>query len=212
MAELDYNIRESKLDGKAPLIIMIHGFGANKNDLFGLKNFFSEQFEIIALQAPYEMLNGGRHWYNIEWIGNDKNVDIDQAIKSKEILKEFVRNKKDSCKYSMIILLGFSQGSILSHAVAYEEPDLVDMVIAFSGYIDERIFQYDEVEKIKNKPIFISHGLFDEVIEPELAESSSKKLKELEIEHFYKVYPLAHSIDENVVRDLLNWMDGKFNK
>lgn len=206
MNKLDFNIRESSLESKKPLIIMVHGFGANKNDLFGLKNFFDEKIEIISLQAPNEMLHGGRHWYNIEWTGNKKRVDTEEAKKSKELLHEFVKEQKDSGKYSQIILLGFSQGSILSHAVTYENPDLVDILIAFSGYLDTNIFEFSSNVKTE---IFMSHGMFDEVIEVEHANKASEILKEKNIEHFYKVYPLAHSIDENILKDLLIWLNGK---
>lgn len=206
--ELEFNLRESKSGGRVPLMIMIHGFGANKNDLFGLKNFFPEGYNIIALDAPNQMLMGGKHWYNIEWIGNDKRVNLEEAKKSKEMIISFIENAKEKYNPSEIILLGFSQGTILAYSVLFDRPDLLDTLIAFSGYIDERLINYSgDNQEIRMKDIFISHGLFDEVIEPKLAEESSKILKEKSINHFFKIYPLAHSLNEDIIQDLLNWMN-----
>ncbi|MDC1067993.1 dienelactone hydrolase family protein [Candidatus Kapabacteria bacterium] len=203
---LDYNIKENETGTKGPLMLMIHGYGANKNDLFGLKNYFPDNFEVISLQAPFELLQGGRHWYNIEWVGDDKVINNTEAISSKQLIVDYL-NQIDRDKYSKIILLGFSQGAILSHAISLEFPKLVDITIAFSGYIDESIFNYSS--NISNVEIFMTHGLFDEVIEVDYAKKSSEILNSKNVNHFFKIYPLAHSIDENIISDLLTWIDDK---
>lgn len=206
----DYNIQNRTQGENGPIMIMIHGFGANKNDLFGLREFFPKNFTIISLEAPYELLYGGRHWYNIEWIGNEKRINKEQAVKSKNDIISFIENLKSDHTYTELYVLGFSQGAILSHAISLERPELVDSLIAFSGYIDEDIFELSvDKSQISSVKRFMSHGIFDEVIPVEQANDASNFLKKHNIEHFYKTYSLPHSLNEEVIKDLLEWMYGR---
>lgn len=212
---LEYLVKdEEEKSGKTPLLILIHGFGADERDLFGLANFLPKKFKIISLKGQFPMDMGlGRHWYNIRWIGNDKEVDIKQGLNSYDLLIKFIENISNELGTDPdnITLFGFSQGAILSHAIALSRPDLVKNVIACSGYIDERLFEKSSnLDKVKKNNVFMSHGIFDEVIPVTQAREADKYLKINGLDHFYKEYEVPHSISEEILIDILNWLDGKY--
>ena len=82
----------------------------------------------------------GNAWYTINFDAQqNKWNDVDQAIASRDLIMEFI---DEACKTypvdkSNVTLLGFSQGTILSYAVALSYPDKIKNLIGLSGYISE---------------------------------------------------------------------------
>ena len=50
---LHHIIRESTLTENAPLLIMMHGYGSDENDLFSFASELPEELFIISVKAPY---------------------------------------------------------------------------------------------------------------------------------------------------------------
>jgi len=214
----DYNILEPREESqsKPPLIIMIHGFGANKDDLFSFAEHLPKKYKIVAVQAPHTMDygfgEGGRHWYNIEFIGDEKKINITQAKESKINLERFIEEAplEFGTDPNKTILLGFSQGAILSYAVAITNPKIVHKVIALSGYIDNNLVDNKNIsseDELKIVEYFISHGIYDPLINIELARKAEKFLKSKNINYVYGEYPIEHSISEEILMKLIVWLN-----
>ena len=78
---IDHITRPSTLKEKAPLLILLHGYGSDENDLFSFAPELSEELFIISLKAPYQLQPYGNAWYAINFdANNDKWSDNDQAI------------------------------------------------------------------------------------------------------------------------------------
>jgi len=59
-------VRKSNLkNGKSPLILMIHGYGSNEQDLFSFSRAIPENFTIISLRGDIEFQYNEYAWYNI---------------------------------------------------------------------------------------------------------------------------------------------------
>ncbi|HET8839488.1 MAG TPA: alpha/beta hydrolase-fold protein [Flavobacteriaceae bacterium] len=206
---LEYLIRPSNLSGKAPLILMLHGYGSDERDLFSFAPELPEKYIVVSARAPYP-LGYGNCWYEINFDEyNDKFNNIDQAIGSrKEIemfLNELIANYPiDATK---ITFLGFSQGSILSYAVALSHPEKVKQIIALSGYVDESMlvetYHQNDFSKLR---IFSSHGISDQVIPIQWARKTQLFLEKLQIKHTYKEYPIGHGVSPQNFQDLKKWL------
>ena len=65
----------------------------------------------------------------------------EQAKKSRDLIANFINELTDN--YSIdaenITLVGFSQGTILSYAVAVSYPQKIQRVVAMSGYFNSKI-------------------------------------------------------------------------
>ncbi len=124
----------------SPVIIMLHGFGSDENDLFSFASELPDHYAIISLKAPIPMQPYGNAWYNIYFDSSDgKFSDTEQAIKSRDLIRDCIDEiiEKYNVQKDNITLLGFSQGTILSFAVALSYPEKIKNVIGLSGYIDE---------------------------------------------------------------------------
>jgi len=211
----EFNFRDSNnSDELSPLVIMLHGYGSNEDDLFSFANHIPGNYKIISLRAPYSLPYGGYSWYDIssdDLEAKKIKIGVEQAKSSISKIKDFVKNqlpKKYSFDIEKICLIGFSQGSALSYALSLNNPDLFKNVIALSGMISMQLI--DENHKdYSNLNYFCSHGIQDQVIPVNYSRESIEWLKSRNITHVYKEYDMTHSVSQENFFDFLEWM--KFN-
>lgn len=199
-----------KLD-KNPALILLHGYGSNEEDLFSFASELPEEYYVISVRAPYDLMYGSYAWYAINFDANEnKFSDLDQARSSRDLIVNFI----DECisKYAIdaenVNLIGFSQGAILSTAIALSYPEKINRVIALSGYIDLGIaienFREKEVTKVK---FFVSHGDVDQVIPVDWARKTKPILESLGINVTYKEYPIGHGVAPQNFYDFKDWLN-----
>ena len=105
-------VRPSCLEKKAPLLILLHGYGSNENDLFSFAAELPKELCIIALRAPYGLQPYGYAWYAINFDADqNKWNDVGQAKKSMAIIMSCINNVQSlyGTDPSNVSLLGFSQ-------------------------------------------------------------------------------------------------------
>ncbi len=207
---LQYITRPSSLKEKAPLLIMCHGYGSDENDLFSFASELPKALFIISLRAPYPMQPYGNAWYAINFDADKgKWSDNEQAKQSVELISEFITYACSTYAVDSdnVTLLGFSQGTILSYAVALTYPKKVKNILALSGYINEDILP-DAIEEsdVSHLNFFCSHGSVDQVIPVDWARKAPEFLKALKINHNYSEYPVGHGVAPQNFYDLKEWL------
>jgi phospholipase/carboxylesterase len=131
---------------------------------------------------------------------------------SRDKIKVFI---EEACKtYGLdennVTLLGFSQGTILSYAVALSYPGLVKNVIALSGYINENIILKDyKANNFQNLKIYVSHGSVDQVIPVSWAQQAPNILKAVNIDHVYEEFPVGHGVAPQNFYSFKSWLQDK---
>ncbi|HET8737239.1 MAG TPA: alpha/beta fold hydrolase [Pricia sp.] len=203
----------SQTEGKSPVLFMLHGYGSDEEDLFSFAPELPAELCIISIRAPYTMEPFGNAWYTINFEApQGKWSDDKQAITSREKIVSFI---DEACQtYGLddkrITLLGFSQGTILSYAVALSYPEKIKNVIALSGYINENILVDDYAGKNhENLKVYASHGQVDQVIPSEWAQKAPAFLEKLGIEHVYEEFPVGHGVAPQNFESFKKWLKGK---
>ena len=208
---LEYLIREPKIKlDKNPLLLLLHGYGSNEADLFSFATELPDEYYIISARAPYDMQYGSYAWYAINFDADEnKFSDLDQARESRDLIAGFIDELITNYPIDTknVSLLGFSQGAILSYAIALSHPEKIKNVIALSGYANEEIIEANyEKNDFSNLRIFHSHGTVDQVIPVEWARKTSPFLKNLTINATYKEYPVGHGVAPQNFFDFKNWL------
>nr|WP_315166066.1 alpha/beta fold hydrolase [uncultured Flavobacterium sp.] len=208
---LEYLIREPKIkQEKNPLLLLLHGYGSNEADLFSFASELPDEYYIFSARAPYDLQYGSYAWYAINFDADqNKFSDFEQAKVSRDLIATFIDEliKTYPIDVKNITLVGFSQGSILSYAVALSHPEKVKNVIALSGYISEPIFEENyKNNDFSNLSVFASHGTVDQVIPVEWARKTKPFLDDLGIESTYKEYPVGHGVAPQNFYDFKNWL------
>ena len=211
---LEYLVREPKIKlNKNPLLLLIHGYGSNEQDLFSFAAELPDEYYIVSARAPYNMQYGSYAWYVINFDANEKKFsDNEQAKTSRNLIANFidelvVNYPIDSNNVSLI---GFSQGTILSYAVSLSYPEKVQRVVAISGYINAEIIDENYLKNsFTNLKIFTSHGTVDQVIPVEWGRKAKPFLENLGINTTYKEYPIGHGVSPQNFYDFKNWLVSK---
>lgn len=208
---LEYKIQEPKIKlDKNPLLLLLHGYGSNEEDLFSFATELPDEYYIISARAPYSMQYGAYAWYAINFDADEnKFSDHEQAKISRDLIAQFIDELIQTYPIDSknITLVGFSQGSILSYAIALSHPDKIQRVVALSGYVSEPILEENYLRNDFTKlKIFHSHGTVDQVIPVEWARKTKPFLDRLGIKSTYKEYPLGHGVAPQNFYDFKNWL------
>lgn len=191
---------------KPQLFLLIHGYGSHEEDLFSFANDLPEIAHVIAVRARYDLMYGGYAWYDISFENNEKYMNTDQAIESRDALVGFIDQivAQENLDAENVFLAGFSQGAILSYSIALNFPDKVKNVMILSGYPEHQIIgDFDRTNDFSKLNFFVSHGTEDVILPIEAARLGENLLNELGIKNEYHEYRSGHGIVPQNYFDLM---------
>ncbi|MCH9659963.1 MAG: alpha/beta fold hydrolase [Bacteroidetes bacterium] len=207
---LNHLYRPSSLSENAPLIIMLHGYGSDENDLFSFASELDSNYAVISLKAPIAMQPYGNAWYNIYFDAtNGKFSDDEQAITSRDLIVKVIDEIVTAYPIDSenITLLGFSQGTILSLAVGLSYPEKVKNIIGLSGYVNEEILKEGYINNdFSQLNVYSSHGSVDQVIPVDWARKTQPFLKNLGIDSHYSEFPVGHGVAPQNFYEFKSWL------
>ncbi len=208
---LHYIVRQPKIEQEnPPLLILLHGYGSNEEDLFSFASELPDELLIVSARAPFDMNFGGFAWYAITLDANDEKFsDLDEARKSITKIAEFIDYVKTTYKTDSnnTFLLGFSQGAILSYALSLNYPNKVNHVIALSGYINEELTPKLVSDLNITTDYYISHGTVDQVLPVDWARKAPIYLSENNLQNVYSEYPVGHGVAPQNFYSFKSWIE-----
>ena len=208
---LHYLIQEPKVKhDKNPLLLLLHGYGSNEEDLFSFASELPNDSYVISVRAPYDLQPYGHAWYAIHFDADEnKFSDNVQAKQSVELIAAFIDEivKQYPIDAKNVTLIGFSQGAILSYATALTYREKVSKVVALSGYFNQEIMpEVIDTKAISHLKFFVSHGSVDQVIPVEWARKAKPALENLGLKVEYQEYPVGHGVAPQNFFDFKNWL------
>jgi phospholipase/carboxylesterase len=188
-----------------PTVVMLHGRGADEEDLLGLSSFLDDRLLILSPRAPFPFPNGGYTWYDADAVGS---ADPATFSESYEKLVSFVRDAFSNYPIdpARLFLFGFSMGSVMAFALGLTKPQLFRGVVANSGYIPETSkldFRWDELAGVE---FLITHGTEDSIVPVMLGRRADKLLNARHARYTYREYPMGHQISDESLADVSAWI------
>jgi phospholipase/carboxylesterase len=149
------------------LVILVHGYGADGNDLIGLAPYFARILPNAAFVAPHgpqrcEMSPTGYQWFPINQF--DPASRLDGVRGAAPILDQFIDRElaRHGLNEDNLVLIGFSQGTMMSLHVALRRARPVAGILGFSGLLAGPELLADEA--VSKPPILLVHGDRDEML------------------------------------------------
>jgi phospholipase/carboxylesterase len=193
--------RADAKSGKAnSLVILLHGYGADGNDLFGIAQSLAPHLPNTVFRSPNApqpcAINpSGRQWFPISWIdGSPEAAMRDGARDAAKTLHAYLDEAmaEEGMTPDQTFVIGFSQGTMLGlEVVLRRSVDLAGMV-GFSG----RLISDETSGPITSKPpLLLIHGDKDDVVPVEsLNEARSFLYKEGIVVNWHISEGVGHGI------------------
>jgi len=152
------------------LVILLHGYGADGNDLFGLSGPLGQHLPDTAFRSPNapercRVNPMGRQWFSIPWLdGSPESEMVTGFRRSADILDRYITEAmaEEGVGSAQTALVGFSQGTMMSLHVAPRRTEPLAAIVGFSGrlHANENLKQ----EALTKPPVLLIHGDQDEMI------------------------------------------------
>ena len=152
------------------LVILLHGYGADGNDLFGLAAPLSEHLPDTAFRAPNAPERSrvnpmGYQWFPIPWLDGSSEAEREGSFRSSvKLLDDYLTSamREEGVTAAETALIGFSQGTMMSLHVSPRRDEPLACIVGFSG----RLVGNDDLKEAAKvrPPVLLVHGDMDEMI------------------------------------------------
>lgn len=191
-----------------PILVLLHGLGADEHDLMGLASELDGRFLVVTLRAPLEYGPTGYAWFEITWDADGVHVVPEQVLASRDLLLDTLKElpKALDVEGSPMYLGGFSQGAMMSLGSALAEPDLFSGVILMSGRWMPELLPTEPNSELKNVPFLVQHGTMDQVLHVAGSRAIRDYLQGIGCDVNYTEYPMAHEISFKSLLNIRDWL------
>lgn len=198
-------------------VVWLHGLGADGRDFVPivpeLRLPADHGIRFIFPHAPERAvtINGGlemRAWYDIPSLSNLREQD-DKGIRDSErrIGGYLDAQREAGIPASRTVLAGFSQGGAITLHAGLRRREKLAGLLVLSSYLPlAESLQREAVPPAEAPPIFMSHGRQDPMLPLALGQGSCDALRELGYAVEWKDYAMGHSVCEEQVADIADWL------
>ena len=201
MTTLSGPMREAQSGEALSLVIFLHGYGADGNDLIGIGDVLAEHLPNTMFMAPNApqrsaMNPMGYQWFPIPWLDGSSEEDMMAGIAAAiDTLNGYLDQveAETGIPAAQTALVGFSQGTMMSLHVGPRRPAPYAGIVGFSG----RLMSPEtlEAEAVSKPPILLVHGDQDEMVPPSSLPEAEKALSAAGFEVATHVSPgVGHGI------------------
>src|SRR5215510_10222327 len=187
--------------GRPPMLVLLHGFGANEQDLLPMAARLDPRLAVASLRGPYQIRPGSYSWVN----GNS----ADELDNARRLVIECIDQVADSmgADRGRVYLTGFSQGAMLTLAIALTEPEKIAGAAVLSGRLAAAVRDnHAAPERLRGFPILVTHGMDDQQIPVRSAHDIRQALKPLGVAVDYHEFESGHYISDVNVDVLNQWL------
>jgi len=197
-------------------VIWLHGLGADGNDFVPVVKELKLPpmgIRFVFPHAPMRpvTINGGfvmRAWYDIAYQELAFKEDERGLRESQKLIEELiVRENTRGIPSSRIVLAGFSQGGVLALQTGLRQSKLLAGLMALSSYLPmSPMIEVERNAASNSVPIFMGHGITDNIVPLALGKMSRDTLIKLGYEVDWHQYTMPHSVCPEELADIGVWL------
>ena len=193
-----------------PMVIMLHGFGANMQDLAGLSPVINTTGYVYAFPNGPEAVELAPGYVGYSWTHPERRRDPEEDAKSREKIMGFFDEVMATygVEPGNAVLGGFSQGGRMAYLCGLGKPDLFAGVVALGAAVFDTAPLSEQLPTERTQQVFVGHGEFDPQVSVEQARMMRGFLESEGYQPEYHEYPMGHEISRQLVGDLSTWLRG----
>lgn len=192
-------------DTRPPLLVLLHGRGADENDLFELAPMVDPSFAIASVRGFLPTDEGGYTWAQSAQVGRYITDSLRSSIKRlTEWLDALDGGRTEPQR---IYLMGFSAGMAMASAMLFDQPARFAGGILLSGTLPFDTDLSITKDRLADVDVFHGHGSFDTMIPSDLVTRTSTYLTDRSGARLSaRTYPIAHAISDAEIADITAWL------
>ena len=206
--ELIYRTRPAAGEAQGA-VILLHGRGADENDLFPLFDMIDPQRRLVGIspRGPLSLPPGGAHWSRVLQVGYPDPTTFHPTFRSLQSWFDAVLTEV-GVPTDRVVVGGFSQGCVMSYALALAQgrPRPAGLV-GMSGFIPTVDDLTVDLSNAAGWPVMVGHGTLDPVIGVEWGRDAREQLEAAGADLIYREAPLGHTIDTGFLDDAAAWLE-----
>ncbi len=178
-----------------PLVLMIHGRGADMHDLADLAPMldpsFGCRFVFPNAPKPFEAYPGmamGWTWFE-GWPPQHESV-VESRGEMLRFLDEITQ--KYPTPEGKLVISGFSQGALMALDTGLRSTKPLAGIVAMSGGLYEQ--DLPDLRARAGLPVLIAHGSADDVVPITYARRARRVLEDAGVDVTYHEYPMGHQV------------------
>jgi phospholipase/carboxylesterase len=191
------------------LVVFLHGYGADGNDLIEIGRAWQGMIPQAAFVSPHApepcgQASVGRQWFPLtfrdpdeRWLGVNKAAPVLESFLDAEL-------KRHNLPPSALALVGFSQGTMMALHHGLRRSVAPFAIVGYSGMLVVPPDANPEsfAAEIKSRPpVLLIHGDQDDLIPPEALFHASSGLGSLEVPvEWHLSQGIGHGIDQEGLR------------
>lgn len=186
-----------------PLVVVLHGRGADANDLADLAPYLGPNYRFVFPNAPkpFEPMPG--YSFGFTWF-DGWPAERNSLIESRTLLLTFLDEMiaKYPTPRGKVILCGFSQGGLMSIDVGFRTAVELAGIVVMSG----AVFEDDLPPFRRDLPVMVVHGTADDVIPLLAAHRTRRVLEDHGVDVDYHEFPMGHQVSEESMAVVADFM------
>lgn len=193
-----------------PLVVLLHGYGSDERDLFGLVPHLPPEYVYAAVRAPLAppWPAPGYSWYPIEGLDGRDTGTITAAAEAvgtwlDTVTADFV---SEGNSHPLVGLLGFSQGAAIALQALRLRPEGYSFALNLSGYAAGGELPGDAALAASRPPVFWGRGSLDEVIPAPLIAHTMTWLPEHATLSGRVYAGMGHSVSADELDDIVTFL------
>ena len=189
-----------------PLVVCLHGFGANGEDLAGLAGAIDPHgYAYVFPDAPLEILPGG-DVSSRAWHVRGGRESMEEAAEAVAVLEAFLDGVRARHPGQPVALVGFSQGAAVALRYGLPRPQRVAGIAVLSGSLRRTDDLTATLPDRRDLPLFVAHGRADELVPFAVAGALQAYLQGQKYRPEFHAHDGGHVIPPLVVRELRSWL------
>jgi phospholipase/carboxylesterase len=209
MAELDGPRLEPRSGAARQLVVFLHGYGADGNDLIDIGRAWQGLMPQAAFVSPHApepcgQAPVGRQWFPLTF--RDPNERWTGVNKAAPVLERFLdaELKRRNLTPSALALVGFSQGTMMALHVGLRRAVAPVAIVGYSGLLavppDANAEKF-AAEVTSRPPVLLVHGDQDDLIPAQALFHAASGLASLGVPVEWHLSPgIGHGIDQEGLR------------
>jgi phospholipase/carboxylesterase len=222
MAELDGPRLEPRSGQARQLVVFLHGYGADGNDLIEIGRAWQGLLPDAAFVSPHAprpcgQAPMGREWFPLTFRDtNERWVGVNAAA---PVLNDFLDAEltRRNLPPSALALVGFSQGTMMSLHVGLRRAVAPAAIVGYSGMLVmpevEAEMEQFAAEIRSRPPVLLVHGDSDDLIPVQALFHAAQGLSALDVPvEFHVSVGIGHGIDQEGLRHGGEFLARRFAK